>query len=292
MVEDKFIIYFTYHAFKREFDMKRQCFGIIFLAAAFMATPVLANTDTEIAQQNADPNQLSNSPLSIAEQTNPVSPVQDQTNINATSVQNQNTANTEIEGKMAGGESQITVIDENGNLKVVDTKKKPTTGATPTGTNLTQPTTPGLIQQNPTVAPAAPATTQPALPGQTLPHANVPLPANPAGTPVLPQNPPAQGVSPNPITPSTPSSNLPAQGIPPGNPPIQPGIPPINPPTQGVPTPANPSGQGLPSPSNSPSQGLPVPSNPGQAIPTPNQQPTLAPGVNSQNVANDQFNAY
>ncbi len=137
-----------------------------------------------------------------------------------------------IQGNTAGGEQQTTIIDENGNLKIVDQPN-------PKNNNSTQQLTPSTTNMGPPAGSATTAPTPPAMP--------TPAPTSPA-TPTMPNGPmfPAAPTNPSAVaapttTPSAPTTpNAPATSTTtPGAPPI-PAAPGTLPQTPS--TPATPSG--------------------------------------------------
>lgn len=110
----------------------------------------------------------------------------------------------QIDSMTASGENQTTIIDEAGNLKIVEENKaKPaettsTTTATTTTSPSTKTTSPGMsnVPSTPTTTPPTvqPNGTQPAMPAPaTMPMpAQSPLPTPAPAAPIQPAN-PAQG---------------------------------------------------------------------------------------------------
>lgn len=145
-----------------------------------------------------------------------------------------------IEGKSAGGELQTTIIDDNGNLKVVPKNNANTTNNAGTS-NQPGTTTPGMAAEAPArpkqapatpnaapnATPATPAmpnaqTANPAQQGNQPPYlARPPVAGQPNGAPVQPgQTPPAQPplAAPTPPAATTPPMAVPNQAPTPATP--------------------------------------------------------------------------
>lgn len=109
----------------------------------------------------------------------------------------------------ATGADKTTVVDENGNLQIVDSPKTPANSETNLpATSAPKPTTPGMMPGAPTTVPVKPVT--PAQP-------TTPKPAQPV-TPT-----PAQPVTPTPQQPITPTPTQPIAPVP--EQPMQPAMP-------------------------------------------------------------------
>lgn len=112
-----------------------------------------------------------------------------------------------IEGTSAGGESQMTVIDENGNLKLIEKPKSPSENPTPS----VEPkaTSPGMNQAGPRdQVPAPGAPLQPKAPSFTPPANNNTSPQSMSPPNPLPAN-PAQPSVPSGAQPPAPLENSP-----------------------------------------------------------------------------------
>lgn len=110
----------------------------------------------------------------------------DDTSFSYTDPDAQTVANNEIESTSASGDKQTTIVDENGNLKIVETGNS--TNPTPTATqNTPSQSTQGMVAASPTVQapnavqptlmppPPAAQASQPGMPAQTAP----PMPNQP-----------------------------------------------------------------------------------------------------------------
>lgn len=150
-------------------------------------------------------------------------------------------ADNTISGTNAGGESQTTIVDENGNLKVIDTNKAPQTTSSATQAPTQEQLTPST-QNNPPPSgmqmnQAVPST----IPGNQ-PVSPAAMPNQPV-SPMIPSQPGApapQVPEPQPGAPTTPTTLPPPPSMQGGQPalPMNPsGIP--NPPTNTNPAPSS-----------------------------------------------------
>jgi hypothetical protein len=212
-------------AFEREFHMKQ-----MYLAIALLVS--LSAVAAEPAQPMATPTSQAplpaqNPPASMAAPSTPVQAAPMPPTATNTIVTSPATATDDlsppppghpstqvggVQSTNAGGETQTTIIDENGNLKMVEKPNetnRPVTNTTTTTTTTTtpsSPSTPGMTQVAPTAV-AVPAQ------AQMPPKPNVPASASmpkPSGEPTMP-------------SPQAPQLGTPASPVvAPGNSPVQP----------------------------------------------------------------------
>lgn len=140
---------------------------------------------------------------------------------------NSYTQSQQVQGTSASGEKQTTIVDEGGNLKIIETPTttaKPSTNAGSGAPSANMPmTTPGMMQSNPqgrtpsTPAPSPanpsattpatpPATAVPMQPGPVMPQTDQNAPAADTQNQMLPPAQQAVPISQTPV-PSTPSDN-------------------------------------------------------------------------------------
>lgn len=177
---------------KREFLMKNFFMMVFFMIV--LSTSFMMAEGTVYAQQTSPPvpEQSPNKPST----TTTIIPPPLTPAVNAPSSGSTNGAAIEgsVQGVSAGGEKQTTVIDENGNLKIIDKKNpgsQPWINGNPPGSSTTSPpiTSPGMLQSAPTA---------PTLPTQTTPNSSDSNEVNPTPNEAQPEsNSPNAPVVPN-----------------------------------------------------------------------------------------------
>jgi hypothetical protein len=180
------------------------------MSALFIATHVMADTLPD--SQGVELTEIAQNPPAGASSTNQIQ-------------------GNQIQGKTAGGESQTTVIDENGNLKIIDKSKQSGQTTPPPGNT----TTPGMTQVSPgTLGPQA---------GAQPPQGQMAMPVPQHGqTPASAQGVPGTGL---PANQAVPGQAIPSQAIP----------------SQAIP------GQAIPGPSGQAVQNQSMPNQPAQVLP-------------------------